>query len=120
MDKIILLRGIYTRNKINKKKAASLALILLLIFGIFGSLGGPGQDHNIYGAAYEGISPPGTLVANGEEVSGWIDGVCYGQAIIALDMFNLYIGGDSWGVPRDDRVKDGGYDGDTLMFFLSH
>ena len=124
MEQKNLLRGIYTRSKINKR-VASYAIILYLTFGtLIGMLGTfiapPSQSYNVWGTAYEGVTPPGLMVADGSEISGWIDGVCWGTATVVTAMFDLDIDSDGWGVPSGDSVKDGGFEGDSLMFFLDY
>jgi hypothetical protein len=44
----------------------------------------------------------------------------YGINITNTSEADLYVDGDTWGVDPDNWVKDGGYDGDTVMYFLDY
>jgi parallel beta-helix repeat protein len=117
-------KSIRDKNKVGYNrfgKAFSISIILLMIFGIFNAMAPPHRQYNIFGTAYEGIHPPGTVVTNGNGLSAWIDGECYGNTtVLPSDMYDLYVDGDYWGTPYDDAVKDGGYDGDSIMYFLNY
>jgi parallel beta-helix repeat protein len=126
VEKKVISRAIYTRSKINKRIAAY-AIIFCLIFGtltgMLGSVIAPvGKQYNIYDLdAQQGPDIGGaSSVLDASKVSGWIDGVIYGLNITSNSEMDLYVDGDTWGVPNDDTVKDGGYDGDALMFFLDY
>lgn len=125
VEKTIYLKGIYPRSKEKNMKHYSLALSFTLIFGSLLFIVGPviapvGQQHNIWGTANEGVLHPGVGVLDGSEISAWIDGVYYGINITTGGTINLYIDGDTWGIPPDDSVKSGGYDGDSVVYFLDY
>jgi parallel beta-helix repeat protein len=125
VEKTAFMEGIFQKNQENRGKAVSLAIIIWLILGIFVNMVGivvapiP-PPHNIWGAANEGILPPGIGVADGKEITSWIDGVSYGNTIITGGTFDLYTNSDMWGDQSSDSVKDGGYDGDIVLFFLDY
>jgi parallel beta-helix repeat protein len=119
------LEGIYRSKRGKNRKVISLALTLILIFGTFicilGTVMGPdGQEHNIWGTANEGVIHPGMGAPDGREITGWIDGVCYGNNLTWDNYFDLYIDGDFWGTPASNNVKDGGWDDDAIMYFMDY
>jgi hypothetical protein len=83
------------------------------------------QPHNIYGTGAEwGTDPggPGPLTGS-NEITGWIDGVKYGINTTEAGTpqeFDLYVDGDTWGVEPDNWFKDGGYEGDTIQYFINY
>lgn len=82
----------------------------------------PAQQHNIWGVATDG--PYRALASNtyGGNITAWIDGVCYGYNVTRTDTaeFDLYVDGDWFGLPSEQAEKDGGYDGDRIMYFLDY
>jgi parallel beta-helix repeat protein len=123
--RIVYLKGIYRRRNEKNRKATSLALTSLLIFGAFvGMLNivtAMGQQHNIWGTAYEGASTPGTQVLGGRNITAWVDGVTYGYNITTITSeIDLYVDGDWFGLTEEQAVKDGGYEGDEIMYFLDY
>jgi hypothetical protein len=115
-------------------KRNSLKLLCVLVVGAFfvaafapvGLVGaGPGLEHNVWGtdAQYGADIGGATSIPAGSRITGWIDGVQYGiNTTVAPDQsqFDLYVSGDDWGIEDDDRVKDGGYDGDLLQFWFDY
>ena len=102
----------------------SVLVVVTMIVAIFAPIGlvvaSGGQQHNIYGIATSGASPPGSNAA-GAEITAWIDGVNYGSnTTLGTAEFDLYVDGDVWGVAGDDIVKDGGWEGDEIMYFLDY
>jgi hypothetical protein len=126
VDRNIYPEGIFRRRKEKNVKATSVTLTFLLIFGI--SIGifdtviaPPPPIHNIWGTANEGVLYPGGGVGNGRKITAWIDGVTYGYNWTwDTDNYDLYVRGDYWGIPVDNAVKDGGWYGDMIYYFLDY
>jgi parallel beta-helix repeat protein len=122
---IAYIKGINRRRNEKNRKATSLALTSLLIFGAFvGMLNivtAMGQQHNIWGTAYEGASTPGTGVLGDRNITAWVDGVTYGYNLTTtISEIDLYVDGDWFGLTEEQAVKDGGYEGDEIMYFLDY
>jgi hypothetical protein len=96
--------------------------MLVAIFVPIGTVIAPvGQQHNRWGTVIDGPDRPSAGNTVGGEITAWIDGVIYGSNVsTALAEVDLYIDGDTWAVPEDDAVKDGGYDGDETQYFLDY
>jgi hypothetical protein len=111
----------------NKKR---ISIISVLVAGaLFGaillplSMAIPQPPHVFYGIATDGVhqGAAGTTAID-SEITGWIDGVQYGIATVdtVLGQFSLEVMGDIYDDPISDPVKEGGYDGDDVMFFLEY
>lgn len=81
-----------------------------------------GQQHNIWGSAEHGDNPLAATPSYEREITAWIDGVSYGSNITlpGTAMFDLYVDGDVWGIKEDDSVKDGGWYGNSIYYFLDY
>lgn len=111
-----------------KKKISfvSVFVVVVMLAAIFMPIGTvmapPARQHNIWGYAEDG---PDKLSAGttdpGREISAWIDGVCYGKNITqSSGQFDLYVDGDFWGLDEYNAVKDGGWEGDSITYFLDY
>jgi parallel beta-helix repeat protein len=126
VDRNIYLEGIFRRRKEKNVKATSITLTFLLIFGTFIGIldtviAPPPPLHNIWGTANEGVLHPGGGVADGRKITAWIDGVTYGYNWTwDTGNYDLYVRGDYWGIPVDNAVKDGGWYGDMIYYFLDY
>ena len=96
--------------------------MFLAIFPPFGFVAAPGgQQHNIWGNAEHGPTLGNKSATSNREITSWIDGMTYGSNFtLGSGQFDLYVDGDFWGVPQDDAVKDGGYEGDFIQYFLDY
>jgi hypothetical protein len=103
--------------------ASALFIAIFAQVGFLGSVMGPiGQQHNIWGTdAKSGTSQPGSTISTPANITAWIDGVNYGDNWTwDTGEYDLYVKGDDWGVPADDAVKDGGWNGDSIYYFLDY
>jgi hypothetical protein len=111
-----------------KKKISfvSVFVVVVMLAAIFMPIGrvmsSGGQQHNIWGIAEDGPDQGSTGLTYGGVITAWIDGVSYGTNTTSLvnATFDLYVDGDEWGIPADDAVKNGGYDGDLIYYFLNY
>jgi hypothetical protein len=111
------------RNRLNFLCVLVVGAMFVAAFTPIGFVGAPvGQQNNIYDMdAQQGPDIGGaSSVVDASEVTGWIDGVMYGINVTNSSEVDLYVDGDDWGVTPDNWVKDGGYDGDTVMYFLDY
>jgi hypothetical protein len=108
-----------------KKKNLSFLSVLVVVAMIAAIIGPMGQvgafkQHNIFGRAKAADAPPGTDIG-GAELTAWIDGVNYGSNVtLPNGDFDLYVETDIWGIPLNDSVKEGGFEGDEIMYFLDY
>jgi hypothetical protein len=98
-----------------------LMLVAVLPMGFIGNVLAMGQQHNIWGAAEDGPDRGVTTPTTGGNISAWIDGVTYGYNItLGTAEFDLYVDGDWFGLTEEQALKDGGYEGDEIMYFLDY
>ncbi|UCE36234.1 MAG: hypothetical protein JSW00_11920 [Thermoplasmata archaeon] len=112
------------RRTINFVSVLVLGIFVVASFapiGLIGDVAAMGRQHNTYGKAYAGPDEGMQSPSLNTEISAWIDGVCYGKNFTSdTGEFDLYVEGDWWGIPENDSVKEGGYDGDEIQFFLDY
>jgi hypothetical protein len=116
------------KKKVNRKTVFVASALFIAIFaqvGFFGSVVAPiGQEHNIWGtnATAGDLDPGSEITTPARIITAWIDGVNYGSNWTWDDqgLYDLYVKGDDWGLDGYNYVKDGGWDGDAIYYFLDY